>query len=106
VLPFEPDMIICADVIEHIKNPDSVLQYFEYLKPKVIVISTPDRDLLLNYNGPPKNPAHVREWSYKEFSEYIGSFFKVKEHFISSVSQSTQVIVCKPKIDNTLKDMV
>ena len=67
------------------------------LNPKKIVLSTPDRDLLFNHNGPPKNPAHVREWSYKEFRQYISQYFEIEDHFISNKNQCTQVIICKPK---------
>jgi len=92
------DMVICSDVIEHVVNPDGLLESIYALKPKTIVLSTPDRDMLFNHNGPPKNVAHVREWSYKEFRQYISQYFEVEDHFISNIAQCTQVIVCKPRL--------
>ena len=78
------DCIVCADVIEHLLNPDSLLTLIRSLaKPEsVIVLSTPERDIV---RGPdcmasPK-AEHVREWNSQEFAEYVGqSGFKVLEH--------------------------
>lgn len=97
---FEPvegyDMIIASDVIEHIPDPDTLLDLIENSKPKLIVLSTPDRDLLgRTPNGPPKNRAHVREWTTPEFYVYINSRFEVLEHFISNKKQSTQTLLAK-----------
>lgn len=95
---FEPytgfDLVICADVIEHIPDPDQVLDLIEKCRPKVAVISTPDRSLLKRgLSGPPGNKAHVREWDFEEFAMYIGRRFRVVDHFISNRIQATQVIV-------------
>jgi len=97
---FEPvqgyDLIIASDVIEHISDPDTLLDLIENSKPKLIVFSTPNRDLLKSgHNGPPKNGAHCREWNFDEFRTYIASRFTVVEHFISNKKQSTQVILAK-----------
>lgn len=88
------DLVICADVIEHIPDPDQVLELIERCGAKMAVISTPDRALLKRgHDGPPGNKAHVREWAFDEFAQYIGGRFRVVDHFISNVVQSTQVIV-------------
>jgi 2-polyprenyl-3-methyl-5-hydroxy-6-metoxy-1,4-benzoquinol methylase len=97
---FEPvngyDLIIASDVIEHIPDPDILLDLIQGSNPKFIVFSTPDRDLLNRTpDGPPKNRAHVREWTMPEFFNYINSRFDVIEHFISNKKQSTQVILAK-----------
>jgi SAM-dependent methyltransferase len=95
---FEPqigyDVVICADVIEHIPDPDQVLDLIAQCRPQIAVISTPDRALLKRgLDGPPGNKAHVREWAFSEFAQYIGRRFRVLEHFISNSVQSTQVII-------------
>jgi hypothetical protein len=89
------DMIIASDVIEHIPEPNSLLDLIEQSRPKLIVFSTPDRDLLPKeyHNGPPKNRAHVREWDMKEFNNYISSRFKVHKHFISHEKHGTQTLL-------------
>lgn len=97
---FEPvsgyDMIIASDVIEHIPDPDTLLNLIENSRPKLVVLSTPDRDLLKHgHDGPPKNKSHVREWTTPEFKEYISTRFEIVEHRITNVKQATQTLVAK-----------
>jgi hypothetical protein len=97
VVPSQPvDLIIASDVIEHVLNPDELLIYIEKLCPRYIVLSTPDRNLLRagTHDGPPKNPAHVREWSFVEFHAYIARWFHIENHFISCAAQGTQCLLC------------
>ena len=99
---FEPiqnmDVIIASDVIEHIGNPDELLDLIDVSKPKLIVLSTPNRDLLQKgQDGPPKNTAHFREWSFDEFNRYVGNRFNIIEHVITNEKQGTQTIVCEAK---------
>lgn len=92
------DLVISSDVIEHIPNPDGLLDLIEQCRPKLIVLSTPDRDLFkLGHNGPPVNRSHVREWTMPEFNQYISSRFEVLDHFISNKEQATQVILARVK---------
>lgn len=92
------DLVIASDVIEHVLDPDELLGYIKQLCPKHVVLSTPDRNLLRvgTHDGPPKNPAHVREWSFAEFHAYIGHWFQIEEHFISCAAQGTQCLLCTP----------
>ena len=94
------DIIVCADVIEHVLDPDDLLNKLKNCKNyKFIVISTPDRDLVrgkLDY-GPPANPCHVREWSVWEFERYIKEHFDIVEHRITHIRQATQMVICKRK---------
>jgi hypothetical protein len=98
--PFPVEMVIAADVIEHLPNPDELLRYIEKLAPRYVVISTPDRNLFRfgTHDGPPLNPTHMREWSFAEFHAYIGSHFEIEEHFISFPAQATQCILCLPRL--------
>lgn len=61
------DLIIAADVIEHLRNPDLVLEYIRRLAHSRtwIVVSTPERDRVRGREslGPPENQFHVREWN-------------------------------------------
>lgn len=93
------DLVIAADVIEHLVDPDKLLSLIETLSPRYLVISTPDRNLLRfgARNGPPRNLAHVREWSMSEFHAYIQSRFTVLEHFISNAAQGTQCVLASPR---------
>ena len=64
--------IVVADVIEHLINPDTLvdklISVLKGCKPKSIIISTPDRAGHTNWSqlGPPTNGHHIREWSLKE----------------------------------------
>ena len=103
--PVEADLIICSDVIEHLIDPDMLLNFFENSKFKFIVLSTPERDKVQLYqrgylwNGPPSNRAHVREWNFSEFKNYISTRFDVVEHFMSKnkaePSPMCQIMVIK-----------
>jgi len=78
------DLIVCADVLEHLRNPLPCLQVaLRHLRPGgVAIFSTPDRDIL---RGPQclqsPHPNHVREWSMKEFAQLLNyEGFEVVEH--------------------------
>lgn len=78
------DLIICADVIEHILNPDHLLSYIKKFchKDTYIVLSTPERDIVRgkNCNQSP-NKAHTREWNSLEFINYLKyNYFKIIIH--------------------------
>lgn len=71
-------IVICADVLEHLHSPDTLLKYLSILSHTApfILISTPDRIRLRGIGdlGPPENPWHLREWTSEElhalFQEY------------------------------------
>jgi hypothetical protein len=94
----QADLVIAADVIEHLCDPDELLSYLAKINPKYVILSTPDRNLLRagTHNGPPRNPAHTREWSFAEFEAYVARRFHVLEHFISNSAQGTQCLFCTP----------
>lgn len=82
------DVIICSDVIEHIVNPDLLVDYMLSFNAKYYIVSTPCREILCNHpkfnnayhksiNGPPNNKCHVREWTMTEFKAYISTKFNI-----------------------------
>ena len=82
--PAAADLVICADVIEHLQYPDSLL---DYLRKRVthagfIVLSTPERDLLRGTScSHCPNPYHVREWNRDELQTYLAeSGYRVLDH--------------------------
>jgi SAM-dependent methyltransferase len=96
------DIFIAADVIEHMDNPDVLIEIIKKIKPKEIILSTPERNLQVFYlrhpeNGPPVNKFHVREWNMNEFNSYIGSYFNIESHVITNTEQCTQMIHAKMK---------
>jgi SAM-dependent methyltransferase len=96
----ETDMVLCADVIEHLANPDDLLDFISDINFKILVISTPERDAVAGNNdfGPPENTAHFREWNAVEFKNYLRRWFVVKEQQIFNTKSVTQVVICEKKL--------
>lgn len=94
----QAELVIASDVIEHVPDPDMLLQYIVRIAPRFVVLSTPDRNLLRfgTHNGPPLNPTHLREWSMPELHAYLSGFFEIEEHFISCSAQATQCVLARP----------
>ncbi|MDN3667881.1 methyltransferase domain-containing protein [Echinicola jeungdonensis] len=78
------DIIICADVIEHLSNPLPTLEFCrDSIKNNgIIIISTPERDILRGRNCfESPHASHVREWNKDELNkllEFIG--LKIIDH--------------------------
>ena len=98
------DLIICSDVIEHLENPDELLDFLKTLDFRFLVLSTPGRDIKVRpwrrrrWFGPPKHPYHFREWTFRELADYIGGHgFNIISHQIAQWESRTQMIVCAGK---------
>lgn len=69
-------VIICADVIEHLVDPEPALRSLRAASEhaRALLISTPDRERVADQPplGPPANPNHVREWSREELAALLG----------------------------------
>lgn len=68
------DLIVCADVLEHLFNPIPCLKFaLNHLAPSgVAIFSTPERDIFRGedcMHSP--HPSHVREWNSKEFNALL-----------------------------------
>lgn len=93
--PPTADMVISADVIEHLVDPNLLLKYIADMQPRLVVLSTPERDSLGlgTEDGPPKNIHHVREWNLNQFAAYVGDYFRVLE---THVAGGSTVVLCEP----------
>ena len=105
---FQGDLIICADVIEHLMNPENLITYIKdtLIKPKgILILSTPERDLLHgSENNKPKNKFHIREWNSKELAQFIQSQgFKIIEHSYQYPIKIGLNRLMKPEILNRLR---
>lgn len=70
------DLIVCADVIEHLRNPDPMLDLIRGLSHRrtLVIFSTPDRDRLRGRDCLVcEKPDHVREWSAPEFRALLAA---------------------------------
>jgi hypothetical protein len=70
-----PRVFICADFLEHVEHPEYALQFIKRNLTSLAIFSTPERVIAHGYDhpGPPCNPHHVREWSFKEFADLLTS---------------------------------
>lgn len=96
------DMILCADVIEHIEDPNVLVDFIkkQALSHTQIILSTPDRESLNNNDGPPLDMSHYREWKFDEFKEYIlKSGFNIRKIFYDVNKYNKKTIVCHCKIN-------
>jgi len=87
-----PDLVICADVIEHVLEPNIFVNWIKNLGAKDFIFSTPQRDLLNPVkhptNGPPANKYHIREWNFWEFNAYLRRFFPlIEDHYEKGIHQ-------------------
>jgi len=89
------DLVLAIDIIEHLSDPDVLLNFINRLSFNTCIISTPERDIVrgINDNGPPINVCHVREWNKEEFNNYISTMFNVVDRLI--VNKHEQFVVCK-----------
>lgn len=68
------DIIICADVVEHLAKPETLLSYIRSFacSNTSLILSTPERTHLLGQTARhPSNPEHVREWTKAEFRTFL-----------------------------------
>ena len=81
---YSADLIVCADVIEHLFDPMPCLKFaIDHLSPSgIAVFSTPERDILRGKDCMTSpHSAHVREWNRSEFKQLLEySGFKVVKH--------------------------
>ena len=70
-------VIICSDVLEHLNDPTALVNSIRILldRAPVAILSTPERDRVRGPDdqGPPANPAHVREWNFEELRALLTS---------------------------------
>lgn len=70
------DLIVCADVIEHLADPDPMLEFVRRHahETTLFLVSTPERDRERGRECRASNkPEHVREWARSEFVAFLRS---------------------------------
>jgi FkbM family methyltransferase len=99
-LPPQVDLVICSDVIEHLRDPDRLMSFLKGIDYKILLLSTPDRDIISSRNGklfgPPDNAHHIREWNKDELNRYLSKHVKVTGQAVINEAQATQMAVCIP----------
>jgi len=84
-----------------------LVDFIKKIDFKYAVISTPEREAIQRYqkghtwDGPPQNPAHIREWAYEEFANYMEDNFEIMKHLITQNDAESrplcQVVVVRKK---------
>ena len=74
-IPYEArsfDVVTCVDVIEHVPDYLRLMSDMCKVARRAVVISTPSRrPEYTKPDGSPRNPWHLREWSYDEFDAIL-----------------------------------
>jgi len=101
------DLVICSDVIEHLLEPDELVEFIGKIDFKHLVLSTPEREAIqrlqrsfgwdVKTHGPPHNLMHVREWSFDELREYLSRSFEIESQFMTPKQIECQVVIATPK---------
>ena len=68
------DLIVCADVLEHLKRPDDCLRFIRshLAEGGRALLSTPERDHLRGRDCMQSpHPDHIREWNADEFRRFV-----------------------------------
>ena len=102
------DLVICSDVIEHIFNPDLLLEYLKSLgtESTYFIISTPERDLHRGFDCmESQKKEHVREWNENELRTYLeNNGFAAQEQFtVSFIKKSFTNLRALKTYNNALK---
>ena len=67
--------LVCSDVIEHVPAAERLVEKLAGAleTADALLISTPERAILRGADdvGPPRNEAHVREWTIRELSAFL-----------------------------------
>lgn len=86
------DLIVCFEVIEHIREGEAVLSEIRrLLAPEgVLLISTPNRSIYSSGSETPWNPYHVREYTLEEWRVLLEQYFPYcevwgQQHVIGSL---------------------
>ena len=95
---YAADLILCADTIEHVPDPDEFLKSITSIQHwKYMIISTPERNMKRGWYhfGPPPNSSHYREWSKEEFLRFLSKHVQIIYHEISNSQQATLLCICQ-----------
>jgi len=66
------DVVTCVDVIEHVPDYSGLLKEMLRVAARQVFVSTPNRrPEYTSPNGKPKNPWHLREWTFDEFDSIL-----------------------------------
>jgi len=96
-----PDLVICANMIERSQRPDELLKAVRLCYPKsCLIVATPNRSNLSLFNmtsayGPPFSDTRYREWDDSEFDTLVSSILGSGENVVQLRGQLLNMVkVC------------
>lgn len=80
-------LMICCEVLEHLKEPEQALQKIQSLAPESVVFSVPREPLWRMTNMARfkylsdlgNTPGHLQHWSKRSFANMISAYFEIIE---------------------------
>ena len=81
------DLVVCCEVLEHLKNPRQGLERLQALAQPYCLLSVPNEPLWRTLNilrgsywrDLGNTPGHIQHWNREEFVELISNFFHIKK---------------------------
>ena len=90
------DLVICANVLEHLAEPDVLMDALARSDVESVVFSTPERNALLQADGrsfgPPQAANRYFEWTSAEFARFVDTYFDVVGQHVSSHDDTSQLL--------------
>lgn len=73
------DLLVCTEVLEHLKNPEKALSELKRVTKKYIVFSVPNEPFFILANlargkylrGLGNHPEHINHWSHNGFKKFL-----------------------------------
>lgn len=81
------DLVVAAEVLEHLEDPETALQVFQKITNKYILISVPNEPFFRatrflggkNITNFGNAPGHLNHWNTKSISKFISRYFEIIE---------------------------
>jgi SAM-dependent methyltransferase len=96
------DVVVCAEVMEHLDDPDAALEQIIARRPRWVILSVPHEPwFCLSNFARGKNitrfgndPEHVNLWGRRGFRKVLDSYLVVERH---ETSYPWQLVLARPK---------
>jgi len=96
------DVVVCAEVMEHLDDPDAALEQIIARRPRWVILSVPHEPWFClsnfargkNITRLGNDPEHVNLWGRRGFRKVLDSYLVVERH---ETSYPWQLVLARPK---------